>query len=388
MLPIITKDDLRRNAPDRIIPPGFRKDRAHLFTTSGSTGEPVTIYKDYLTVVRGQIIGMRMYKANGINWRKHRIAHIGDFGIPGSYDEECLKGFSYRNLKTFFDFSNVRLISFKTQGKDIMQELDAFQPDVIYTDPHVLRELATMKAAGLGEHISPQWFISNGATLNPHLRTYVEEVFGGRIIDNFGSSEGGAIAFQCPEGNYHFNSDIVHIEVIDEEGCPVGMNMEGRLALTRLYGKGTPIIRYTGMNDILVLTERHCTCGLNLPLIEKIIGRRLSPIVLANGRNVSGFSFIQIPYEVMKSLRTDKIKQFQILQKKPGEIEVLIVVDESLRDIGPPLGILFQELQKAFHREAAGDLKISVRETKEIPKRRAREYPPLIKSLISDNDET
>jgi phenylacetate-CoA ligase len=213
-------------------------------------------------------------------------------------------------------------------------------------------------------------------------------VFGGRIIDNFGSSEGGAIAFQCPEGNYHFNSDLVHIEVIDEEGCPVGMNVEGRLALTRLYGKGTPIIRYTGMNDILALTEEHCTCGLNLPLIEKIIGRRLNPIVLANGRNVSGFSFIQIPYEVMKSLGTDKIKQFQILQKKHGEIEVLIVVDELLRDIGPSLDILFQALLKAFHREAAGGLEISVRETKEIPKRRAREYPPLIKSLISDNDDT
>lgn len=385
-LPIITKDDLRKNAPDRILPPGFRKDRAHLFTTSGSTGEPVAIYKDYLTVVRGQIIGMRMYKANGINWRKHRIAHIGDFGIPGSYDEECLKGFSYRNLKTFFDFSNVRLISFKKQGNDIMQELDTFQPDVVYTDPHVLRELATMKAAGLGQHISPQWFISNGATLDSHLRRYVEEVFGGRIIDNFGSSEGGAIAFQCREGNYHFNSDLVYVEAVDEEDCPVGMNVEGRLALTRLYGKGTPIIRYTGMNDILVLTERQCTCGLNLPLIEKIIGRKLSPIVLANGRTVSGFPFIQIPYEVMKSLGTDKIKQFQILQKTRGEIEVLIVVDETLRYIGPSLDIVLKELQDAFHREAAGGLHISIREIKEIPKRRAREYPPLIKSLIKLND--
>ena len=386
MLPIITKDDLRKNAPDRIIPPGFRKNQAHLFTSSGSTGEPVAIYKDYLTVLRGQIIGLRMYKANGINWRKHRIVHIGDFDIPGSYDEECLKNFFYKNLGTFFNFNNVRLISFKAQGKDIMQELNSFRPDVIYTDPHILRELAVLKTSGLGEYVSPHWFISNGATLNPPLRTFVEEVFGGKIIDNFGSSEGGAIAFQCPQGNYHFNSDLVHIEVIDEENCPVGMHVEGRLALTRLYGKGTPIIRYTGMNDILVLTERRCTCGLNLPLIEKIVGRRLSPIVLANGRTLSGFSFIQIPYMVMKSLGTDKIKQFQILQKKRGEIDVLIVIDESLRYIGPSLDILYQELQRAFRKEAGNGLEVSIREIKEIPKRRAREYPPLIKSYININD--
>lgn len=387
ILPFLSKDDLRKNFPVGIIPYGFNKNKAHLFTTSGSTGEPVSIYKDHLTVIRGQIIGLRMYKANGIDWKNDRIAIIGDFGVQGSYDEECVKRFSQRYLRNFFDFSNVKLISFKEESKKIMNELNDFRPFLIYTDPDVLKDLATLKNEGYGNNVSPKLFVSHGSSLNQYIRKYVEEIFNGRIIDNFGSSEGGAIAFQCKKGNYHINSDLVYLEVINDEGDLLGYNEEGRLVITRLYGKGTPIIRYTGMNDILVSSEKKCDCGLNTQLIEKIKGRKINPIILSNGDSISGFAFIQIPYQVMKRLGTDKIKQFQIVQKNIGEIKILIVINEELRDTYPPNEILFDELKKEIHKEVGKKLEIIISETKEIKKERAREYPPLIKSYVKDNLE-
>jgi phenylacetate-CoA ligase len=387
MFPYVSKDDLRKNFPDGIVPHGFDKNNAHLFTTSGSTGEPVSIYKDHLTVVRGQIIGIRMYKANGIDWKHDRIAMIGDFGVQGSYDEECVKRFSYRYLNNFLNFSNMKLISFKEEPKNIMNELNDFRPFVIYTDPDVLKDLATLKNKGIGDNVSPKLCVSHGSSLNPYTRKYVEEIFNCRIIDNFGSSEGGAIAFQCKKGNYHINSDLVHLEVINDEEELLRYDEEGRLVITRLYGRGTPIIRYTGMNDILILSEKKCDCGLNTQLIEKIKGRKINPIILSNGERVSGFAFIQIPYQVMKKLNTDKIKQFQIVQKKIGQIEVFVVIDEELRETPPDSELLFCELQKSFHNEVGKNLEITIKEIKEIKKRRAREYPPLIKSYIKENSE-
>ena len=45
-LPLITKEDLIKGFPDEIVPPGYKKERAYLVGTSGSSGRPMSMYKD------------------------------------------------------------------------------------------------------------------------------------------------------------------------------------------------------------------------------------------------------------------------------------------------------------------------------------------------------
>ena len=70
----------------------------------------------------------------------------------------------------------------------------------------------------------------------------------------------------------------------------------------------------------------------------------------------------------MKKHNTYKIKQFQIIQRKVNLIEVLIVIDEKLRNLGISIDKLFEELKKQFNEVLNQDIEIQITEVKEIEK--------------------
>lgn len=58
----------------------------------------------------------------------------------------------------------------------------------------------------------------------------------------------------------HIWEDAFVVEVIDEEGNPVGAGEKGNMVITNLFAKATPIIRYK--TDIIVsMEEEKCNCG-------------------------------------------------------------------------------------------------------------------------------
>jgi len=78
------------------------------------------------------------------------------------------------------------------------------------------------------------------------------------------------------------DADFFHLEAVDECFEPVSPGERGRLVITRLWGNGTPIIRYTGMEDWITLGNgESCSCGLKSPIFGKPVeGRILSNIQL------------------------------------------------------------------------------------------------------------
>ena len=100
--------------------------------------------------------------------------------------------------------------------------------------------------------------------------------------------------------------------------------------LTRIWGSGTPIIRYTGMDDWIKLSKNiDCACGLKTPyFIDGVEGRSRADIILPNGKIFSESSFCSIIVSVTHRLKTYKIKQYQIIQNKIDKIDINIVIDD------------------------------------------------------------
>ena len=65
---------------------------------------------------------------------------------------------------------------------------------------------------------------------------------------------GDDISFECPENIWHINQDYFHVEAIDNHSEFV-KNEQGRMVVTRLYGRATPIIRYTGIEDWIKIID-------------------------------------------------------------------------------------------------------------------------------------
>jgi len=176
---------------------------------------------------------------------------------------------------------------------------------------------------------------------------------------------------------------MVHLEFLDENGKPVEYGKPGHVIVTKLYGNATPIIRYNGMNDFVIPLARKCGCGINSPLIEKVAGRKADSIVLPSGRIIPPSSITGIPAKVMEKMNTNKILQFQILQKSRDKVEVLVVIDDELRNVGPSVEEIFAEMKKKFEERFAGEVEVEIKEVKEIRKPENLDTPPpVVTSMI------
>ncbi|MCD6467883.1 MAG: phenylacetate--CoA ligase family protein [Thermoplasmata archaeon] len=365
-LPFVSKEDLIKNFPDGIIPAGCNKDGVHVVSTSGSSGKPLSIYTDFYTMVTAIGPFMRELNIFNLHWRKSKIAHIGNFGqnkIDGVVKRNVLS-----RVKLLYSSNNVLLLNAFDPIKEIINKLDDFKPDLITSYPATLQHLAYFKKKGFGKNINPQLINSGAEVLDEYTKRYVEEAFGCRVLNVYSSVEAGSdIAFECFEGTWHIHHDFFNLEAVDDEFEPVALGEKGHVVLTRLFGRGTPIIRYTGMEDWVTLSEEDCNCGLKTPSIKYgVEGRISSTVFLPDGRLFPSASFVFIS-SALNELKTNMVKQFQIVQRKIDEIDILLVIDHNLKEEkGPSVDALFEKIKEVYHKKVGAGVKINVKEVEEI----------------------
>ncbi len=105
-------------------------------------------------------------------------------------------------------------------------------------------------------------------------RGALEERWGVKAFDNFGSVETGAPSFECAEQHgYHINEDAYIFEVLDRETfAPVEPGKDGIVVVTSLFKEAAPVIRYN-LEDISSIIEAPCPCGRTFRRLMKIKGR-------------------------------------------------------------------------------------------------------------------
>jgi len=384
-LPFITKNDLRDNYPNGIVPRNFDRENSFLLSTSGSSGKPLFIYYEFFAAIK-YIEGLiRILKAYGGSWNKSKLALIID-NKPGSVENASFQSSIMPFMKKFMKLDNIKYLYVGDRLERLIEEVNDFNPDYLGSDPHTLREFAYLKNNGKGTNINPVCLISSGAIIDSYTRQYIENAFGVKVLDNYGSTEGGPSAFECFNGgHYHVNSDYCFLEFLDEKSEDVSYGTPGKIVITRLYGYGTPIIRYTGLDDIIVPIMPDASCGFtSTQMIKNISGRSMEMIRLPNGKKIAPFHITTIPASIMDDYDTYKIKQFQIIQHKINEVEVLVVIDDFLRDKGPSVKVLLDEMFNRFSKKLGSEVKVIVRETKSIPKDKKSNLVKVIVSKINE----
>jgi phenylacetate-coenzyme A ligase PaaK-like adenylate-forming protein len=271
---------------------------------------------------------------------------------------------------------------------DIISKLDRFKPDVILSYPATFFHLAFYKRKGFGKNINPKALIVSGSVLEPYTRSYVEEAFGCKTHNGYGSVESSSeapIAFECREGTWHINYDFFHVEAINEDMDLIENGKRGHIVVTRLFGKATPIVRYTGMDDWIVLSDdEDCSCGLHTPVLKGgVEGRKSDSVVLPDGRLFPAASFASL-YSILNELKTRKVKQFQIVQKKLDDIDILIVIDEDLRNVGPSVDLILEKIKEIHQKKAGPAVQLNVKEVSTIPSLKEKPAPLVISHVRPD----
>ena len=84
----------------------------------------------------------------------------------------------------------------------------------------------------------------------------------------------------------------------------------------------------------------------------------------------------------MDDFKTYKIRQFQIIQHKINEIEVLIMIDARLRKIDPSVEKILKELKKRFTQVIGAGVNIEINEVDEIEKDVRSDHARLVVSKV------
>ena len=103
--------------------------------------------------------------------------------------------------------------------RDDRRPLLAFAPDAIYGLPSALLEVASV-LRDRGQTLAIARVFTSGELLRPAVREAIADAFQARVFDIYGSSETKEIAWECPEGAIHVNADVIHLEVLDDDGRP------------------------------------------------------------------------------------------------------------------------------------------------------------------------
>ena len=101
------------------------------------------------------------------------------------------------------------------------------------------------------------------------------------------------IASECERHQgLHLNIEHLFIEFLRPDGTQAAPGEEGTIVITDLINRGMPFIRYR-IEDVGVPSDRRCTCGRGLPLMERVTGRVADYLKRRDGSLVAGVSLVE-----------------------------------------------------------------------------------------------
>ena len=357
-LPILTKKDLQIPLIQRLSN-GFNAKNCYTNKTSGSTGDPFYFAIDKFCHAFTWAIFQNRYDWFGLN--DQRQARF--YGIPkdtkGKYKER-IKDFAMNRYRfDVFDLSDHALNNWIDHfKKNNYTYLNGYTTVIVYFAHFlakkniILKEFCpSLKAA-----------IVTSEMCSPEDKVVMQRAFGIPIINEYGASELGLIAFENTVDQWTLNTESLFIEVVDEHGKALPDGEVGRIIITSLYNMAHPLIRYE-LGDIGSIES----VSPKKKILKTLQGRKEDLVRLPSGKVAPGLSM----YYVTKSVMDDRgsIKEIKVVQNALDQFEIHYSADSALSEnqkndikqaleqyLEPNLNITFIQYQQ-LQRSKSGKLK-------------------------------
>lgn len=344
---LLTKEEIRQYK-QQFRPVGLRKFICLKGYTSGTTNQPLVLYRDFYSIMLERSMLLRHLHQVRQEKPKKIVAIRGHDLFPARRNHSPY--WVYNNMEGRLYLSSFHL-SQKT-AELYLDELSRFKPEFIFCYPSSIVFLAK---AAQDLNYKVDWplkaVVSSSETFRKVDRALVEKVFG-LILDRYGQAERVALLEQCVKGNYHVRRDYSYVEFVKQ-----GDKYE--IVGTAFNNKAMPLIRYRTGDYVDKLPKVGCSCGSSLPYVEEIAGRDDDLLYLPDGRVVGR---MDVALKKMKGLL-----EAQIVQDKKGEVRVSYVPLASCKNVE----LLEKNLNQHLRRRLGNKLTIKYQRVNGI-KRRAR----------------
>lgn len=354
-LPIIDKKVVTENLHLGIMSNSHDKKKILKVTTSGSTGEPFTVFAEKKQLEIRWAATLRSTEWTGYRFGAPQVRlwhkHLGMKKIE--IMKEMIEAFfSKRKFIPAYEISEENI-------KHFLEDIMKYKPVLLdgYAESYniIAQHLRHIKYEG---H-KPMGIMSSAQTLPAESRKRIEDAFGCKVYDKYGAREfAGGLAYQCPEQNgYHVVAECGIIEIVDANGKQVAPGETGAVVVTELNNYALPLIRYK-LGDFAVAMDPNvtCKCGRGLPLMGNIDGRIQATILGTKKQIVPGSFFARL-----FANHDYAIRQFQVVQSEFGSITMNLVKAHRYEDR------VLEGLLVEVRKHLGDDIKVDIRFVDVIP---------------------
>lgn len=297
------------------------KNKYLVFTTSGSTGNPlITICDNNSNSIMGGINATRAFarKQDLKAFFTSKKKTIGIFATGGFYLGNS--SVRYRLLSMPWKKRQMAVTSALLPIPRIVSELNAFQPAMLGGYPSILELLIDEQKSGR-LHINPVIIMTGGEYLSEKLRERLSDAFKCYVQTSYSCTEGGTIACECTEHNFHINDDWIIVEAVDNDNrqVPDGVKSD-KILMTNLFNYTQPFIRYE-VTDRVVMHHEPCACGNPSPWLT-LEGRTDDIITFRENDEEIKIAPLAI-YAILKEIH--EIQRFQLVAHKENRLELRVV---------------------------------------------------------------
>lgn len=338
---ILEKEDLR-SAPLSFVADDCRPSKMFRDHTSGTTGTSLDLWSSKQTVRQWYAI----FEARSRRWyglsRKDRWAILGGQIVTPAKQRKPPYWVWNAGLNQLY------LSSYHLSPTMIPAYLDALlrhRVRYLLGYPSAIYALAREALAIGRKDISFDVVITNAEPIYQYQRDTISAAFSCPVRETYGMAEIAAAASECEFGSLHQWPDTGIIET--ESSDPASEPSD--LICTGLINPDMPMIRYR-VGDSGVLSADNCSCGRELPVIERIDGRSDDVLITSDGRRIGRLD------PVFKGDLS--IREAQIIQESIGSLTVryvpsenfsqqtLIILRERLVERMGPIEIVFDEVDQ------------------------------------------
>jgi phenylacetate-CoA ligase len=351
-LGFLTKPDIRKHLYFDIMSENHDKAQILKISTSGSTGEPFVCYADRAQLEVRWAATLRAQEWTGYRFGDPtvRLWHQ-TLGMTKSqaWKERADAIFSNRTFIPIFELSDENLAK-------MIDVVVRVQPVLMDGYAEALDFIARyLKTTGRVD-VRPKALMSSAQTLPLPSRKLIEEAFGCKVFDKYGSREFSGIAYECEaHSGHHVVSEAYIVEVL-KDGEPVKPGEVGEVVITDLNNYCMPFIRYR-IGDLAEAVDDSiaCPCGRGAPRVGAIEGRVQSIIQGADGRYLPGTFFAHYLKEFDHA-----IKKFQVVQEERNAMLFRVVKGGRFSDD------VIEEVLATFREYLGQEMKITVEYVDEV----------------------
>ena len=341
-LPVLNKEEVVQHM-DAMLTRDADRGTLSIGSTGGSTGKPVSFYYDQHKHELMHAGMCRSYMWSG--WRPgQKILNFWgarqDIPQGNSFNKQYQDYIAAEKTIAAYQYTEAQL-------NEWSRTIRSYKPVLLQGYASILAELARhiidnnikMPATLLGIY-------STAEVLYDWQRNLMEQAFGCKVFNQYGSREIPNIACECRQGNQHLFTDMVYLE-------SQNIGDENRLLITSLTNRVMPFIRYD-IGDAGKLKEGDCACGSPFPMMEMGLCRSNDLIKTSGGKSIHPSFLNRLLYG-----KTD-IKQYQYIQNELDKITLNLVATKRLGMATE------QSLKECIRRDIDGNMALEINYVDEI----------------------